>query len=262
MEPLVMIVKEHGTNCERESARAFELAGANPVVVHMNNWIKDSGMIHDYKIVMFPGGFSYGDDTGSAYAWANRIKNNVKDDLLKFTEGDHLVLGVCNGFQLLVNAGLLPGEGLGAALMHNDLPRYTCRWVDLEVNDRSPWFKGMKSLAVPVAHGEGKFYAPDETLKAIKERDLVAARYVQGEIHRYQELPANPNGSLDNIAAIMDKSGRVLGMMPHPERAVDFTQLPHWPVAKSWMKRGGDRIPEEGPGLQVFRNAVEYFREG
>jgi len=262
MKPLVMIVKEHGTNCEHESARAFELAGARAEIVHMNDWIKDSEMIHDYQIAMFPGGFSYGDDTGSGYAWANRIKNNVKDDLFKFAERDNLILGICNGFQLLVNVGLLPGNGMGAALMHNDFPRYTCRWVDLEVNGRSPWLKGMKRLAVPIAHGEGKFYAPEETMKAIREKDLVAARYVKGDIHHYQGLPANPNGSLDDIAAIMDASGRILGMMPHPERAVDFTQLPHWPLLKSWLKRDDKPVPEEGPGLQIFRNAVEYFREG
>ncbi len=266
-KPLVMIVKEHGTNCEHESKFAFEQAGAEADIVHMNDWIKDPEKIHKYQIAMFPGGFSYGDDTGSAYAWANRIKNNLHDDMLKFAENNNnLVLGVCNGFQLLVNFGLLPGldgkyDVTQAALMHNDKPRYQCRWVDLEIKSHSPWLKGLTGLMVPIAHGEGKFFAEEDTLKAIKEKNLVAARYTKGVIHEYEGLPANPNGSLDDIAAVSDASGRILGMMPHPERAIDFTHLPHWTYIKSLMKRTGEKIPTEGPGMYIFRNAVEHFKE-
>ena len=267
-KPLVMIIKEHGTNCEHESKFAFEEAGASADIVHMKDWIADPKRIHQYQIAMFPGGFSYGDDTGSAYAWANRIKNNLHDDMLKFAENkDKLILGICNGFQLLVNFGLLPGldgkyDVTTAALMHNDFPRYQCRWVDLKIKSHSPWLKDMNSLMVPIAHGEGKFYAEESTLNQIKERNLVAARYVRGTICEHQDLPANPNGSIEDIAAVADESGRILGMMPHPERAITFTQLPHWTYTKSIMRSTGKKIPEEGPGMQVFRNAVNYFKEG
>src|SRR5574342_488094 len=265
-KPLVMIVKEHGNNCEHESKFAFERAGAKVDIVHMNDWIRNPKRVHIYQIVMFPGGFSYGDDTGSAYAWANRIKNNLRDDMLAFAEKrDTLTLGICNGFQLLVNFGLLPGlngkyDETRAALMHNDLPRYTCRWVDLAIDSHSPWLDGIGGMMVPVAHGEGKFYATDETLKAMKEKKLIAARYTNGVICDMQHLPANPNGSIDNIAGVTDESGRILGMMPHPERAIDFTQIPHWTYVKSLMRRGKEKLPEEGPGMPVFRNAVDYFK--
>ncbi len=267
VKPLVMIVKEHGTNCENGSKFAFEQAGAEADIVHMEDWIRNPKQIHRYQIAMFPGGFSYGDDTGSAYAWANRIKNNLRDDMLRFAEGDHLILGVCNGFQLLVNFGLLPGldgkkDETQAALMHNDFPRYDCRWVDLQVDSRSPWLKGLGGLMVPIAHGEGKFYASDKTLEAMKAKGMVAARYVKGAVCEEQCLPANPNGSIDDIAAVADESGRILGMMPHPERAIKFTQLPHWPRLKRLIKDAGEKVPEEGPGIYVFRNAVGYFREG
>ncbi len=113
---------------------------------------------------------------------------------------------------------------------------------------------------VPIAHGEGKFFAEEETLKAIKEKNLVAARYTKGVICEYNNLPANPNGSLDDIAAVSDASGRILGMMPHPERAIHFTQMENWPYLKSLMKRTGEKIPTEGPGMYIFRNAVEHFK--
>jgi len=267
-KPLVMIVKEHGTNCEHDTKFAFEKAGAQADIVHMNDWIAKPGKIHDYQIAVFPGGFSYGDDTGSAYAWANRIRNNMHADMLKFAESkDRLILGICNGFQLLVNLGLLPGldgkyDETTAALMHNDRPRYDVRWVDLEIKSRSPWLKGMNGLTVPIAHGEGKFYAPEETLARMKEKGLVAARYVKGAICEHEGLPANPNGSIEDIAAATDESGRILGMMPHPERAISFTQLPHWTYLKSLMRRTGEKVPEEGPGIEVFKNAVKYFEEG
>jgi len=266
-KPLVMILKEHGTNCENESKFAFEKAGAKADIVHMNDWICEPKRIHKYNIMMPPGGFSYGDDTGSAYGWSNRIKNNLKDEMLKFAEGNHLILGLCNGFQLLVNFGLLPGldgkyDEPKAALMHNDRPRYKCRWVDLEIKSSSPWLKGIDNLMVPIAHGEGKFFADEETLRLIKEKNLVAARYSKGVICEYNGLPANPNGSLDDIAGVTDPSGRILGLMPHLERAIDFTQMDNWTDVKRACKDVGKELPSEGPGAQVLRNGVNYILEG
>ena len=279
----VLVLKEHGTNCEFESKHAFELAGArlgmviatpdidedpknilSVDIVHMNDLIKNPKKIFDYQILMFPGGFSHGDDTGSGYAWANRIRNKMWDEVRKYVEGDHLTLGVCNGFQALVNLGLLPNLNgkytRSAALLHNDFPRYLCRWVDLQFSGKSPWTEGIDKISLPIAHGEGKFYAAPETLAEIKERNLVAARYVQGEVCTSQNLPANPNGALDDIAGITDPSGRILGMMPHPERAVDFTHRPDWTLLKELYKRTGREMPSEGPGLQLFINALNYFK--
>lgn len=268
----VLILKEHGTNCEFESKYAFELAGEKTgietkvEIVHMNDLIFSPELLRYCQILMFPGGFSHGDDTGSGYAWANRFRNHedLWDELRYFVEKDHLTLGVCNGFQALVNLGLLPNiDGKytrSAALIHNSFPRYLCRWVDLQFSGHSPWTLGVDKISLPIAHGEGKFYAEPETLAEIKENDLVAARYIEGEICTSQNLPANPNGALDDIAGITDLSGKILGMMPHPERAVDFTHRPDWTLLKELYKRTGKKIPTDGPGLQLFVNALNYFR--
>lgn len=260
----VIIVKEHGSNCEMESKFAFERVGAKPDIVHMQDLLADPKRLFNYKIAMFIGGFSYGDDTGSAYAWANRVRTGMFDELKSFVEGDTLTLGVCNGFQLLVNLGLVPNIGKEyvptSALLHNDFPRYGCRWVDVQFSGNSPWTKGIEGvISLPVAHGEGKFFAHPAVLDQLRDNGVIAGRYVFGRACEYLGLTHNPNGSLENIASISDGSGRVLGMMPHPERAIDFTHLPYWPKEQIMLKREGKEIPKEGPGLQLFRNAVDYF---
>lgn len=263
--PNAIIVKEHGTNCEDESKFAFERAGARADIVHMEDLIRNKNILENYQIMMFPGGFSYGDDMGSAMAWANRIRNHLWEEVRTFVGQDKLVLGICNGFQNLANLGLVPaldgkyGEPQ-VALMHNDSARYDCRWVDLEFTSDSPWLIGLEKASWPIAHGEGKFYATPETLKKIKEKGLVAARYIKGEICSYQNLPGNPNGSLDDIAGITDESKRILGMMPHPERAIEFTHLPDWTVRKEIYRRVGAEIPREASGIQIFKNGVNYFK--
>lgn len=264
--PRVMVVKEHATNCEEESCHAFfKLAGAPADIVHMNDWMKQPSKIEDYQILCFPGGFSYGDQTGSARAWANRLEG-LKDPIQRFLEKEYLALGICNGFQAMVNLGMLPAlnnqQVVQAALVHNELPRYTCRWVDLQIEGKSPWLEGIERLTVPIAHGEGKFVAEPGVLEKLNANRQIAARYVRGEICQHLDLPVNPNGSLEDIAGIMDSTGRVLGLMPHPERAMDFTQLPHWPLLAEGHKRRGESLPTEGPGLQIFKNAVNYFKEG
>jgi len=279
----VLVLKEHGTNCEFESKHAFELAGArlgmviatpdidedpknilSVDIVHMNDLIKNPKKIFDYQILMFPGGFSHGDDTGSGYAWANRIKNNMWDEMRKYFEEDKLVLGVCNGFQALVNLGLPNLDGnytRSAALLHNEFPRYKDVWVDLQFSGKSPWTDGIDKISLPMAHGEGKFYAEPATLAEIKKRGLVSSRYVRGQICEHEmRSEHNPNGALDDIAGITDPSGRILGMMPHPERAVDFTHRPDWTLLKELYKRTGREMPSEGPGLQLFINALNYFK--
>lgn len=254
--PHVIIFSGYGLNTEDETKAAFESVGASADIVHINDLIADPFKLDQAQIVVFPGGFSYGDDTGSGKAYGNRLKQHLGPALEKFLARDTLMIGICNGFQIITNAGLVPG-----VLLTNDSARYTCRWVDLEVTSNSPWLKGITNMSVPIAHGEGKYYLPESELDALRESGAVALRYTSGDITKHFDLPANPNGALDNIAGVTSHDGRVLGLMPHPERAVRFTQLPHWTSLKEEYVRNGKELPTEGPGLQLFRNAVNYFHD-
>ncbi len=265
MKPKVLVFSGYGLNCEEETKFAFELAGATADIIHINDLIAKPKILDNYQVLAFPGGFSYGDDTGSGNAFANKLRNHVWDQLEKFVTGDKLVIGICNGFQIIADLGLLPAlkRQYGKreiALLHNDSARYTVRWVDLQVENDSPWLSGMTQLPVAIAHGEGKLFADKDVLSVLKKEKLVALRYVNGEICKYQNLPYNPTGTLDDIAGITDETGKVLGLMPHPERAMFFTQLPNWPLLKEQYKREGKRLPKYGPGLQIFKNSVAYFK--
>lgn len=262
-KPKVLALTGYGINCDEETKFAFEKAGAKAEIVHINDIIDGHKKLNDYQILAFSGGFSYGDDTGSGNALANRIRNNLWEEIKNFVEKDSLVIGICNGFQVMVNLGLLPAfEGLyeqQVALTHNDSARYLDRWVDLRFEGKSIWVQGVDKISIPIAHGEGRFYAERRILKQLKKKKLIAAKYIKGDICKYQNLKANPNGSLENIAGITDESGRLIGMMPHPERAIDFTQLPNWHLLKEQYKREGKEFPSEGPGLKIFQNAIKYF---
>ena len=263
-QPKVVVMSGYGLNCEEETLFAFQRAGAQGDIIHINDLIEHFRLLSGYQVLAIPGGFSYGDDTGSGNAFANKIRNHLWAELQQFVAQDHLVLGICNGFQVLVNLGLLPawngsyGERQ-AALTHNDSARYIDRWVDLQLSGTSPWVTEINKISLPIAHGEGRFYAELEIIARIKQEKLIAATYIEGELCAYQHLSANPNGSLENIAAITDPTGRILGMMPHPERALEFTHLPHWTFLKEKYRREKREIPQEGPGLRLFRNAVNYF---
>jgi len=251
----VLVLSGYGINCEEETAFAFRLAKAKVDIVHINDLIERKKRLNNYQILVFPGGFSYGDDTGAGKAFANRLKNHLADELNKFFNKDKLVIGICNGFQILTYLGVF-GQ---VALVHNDFPRYLVRWVDLKVENKTPWLTDIKTICLPIAHGEGKFFAPPQTLKKINKEKMIAVTYIKGEICRYQNLPVNPNGSLKNIAGITNLSGKILGLMPHPERAIFFTHLPHWSYLKEKYQRTGKSIPYFGPGLKIFENAVKYF---
>jgi len=253
--PKVLIFSGYGLNCEEETKYAFELAGAKADIVHINDLIDGKKKLKDYQILAFPGGFSYGDDTGSGKAYANKVRSHLGKDLAKFVSEDKLVIGICNGFQILTNLGLLPG-----ALTFNDGARYQDRWVDVKVeNTMSPWLSGIKTLSLPIAHGEGKFVADTKTLKDLNKENSVAVRYAKGDISEYQGQSVNPNGATDDIAGVLSHDGRVIGMMPHPERALFMTQLPQYSLLKEKAKRDGKKLPQYGPGLQIFKNAVSYF---
>ncbi len=262
--PKTLVLTGYGINCEEETAFAFGQAGSSTQTIHINDLIAQPSLLKSVEILAIPGGFSFGDDTGSGNAFAQKLKNNLWPEIEKFVEGDHLVIGICNGCQILSNLGLLPvmDDQYGQrslAFIHNDNALYTDRWVDLNIEGQGPWLTGLTSLTVPIAHGEGKVYASPLVLGQLEERKQVAARYVHGEMCRHFQLEANPNGSAHNIAAATDPSGRVLGIMPHPERSIHFTQLPHWTYLKSQYQRQGLAIPEVGPGLELFQNAVKYF---
>ncbi len=260
-----IILSGYGLNCEEETKHAFELAKISADIIHINDLISNPALLKRYQIVALPGGFSYGDDTGSGNAFANKLRNKLWREIKNFVRKDKLVIGICNGFQILVNLGLLPAvrKKYGTrqvALLHNDSARYINRWVDVKVESAiSPWLRSVTTLSLPIAHGEGKFYADVNILQYLNDKKLIALRYYKGEICQHQNLPANPNGALDNIAGITDESGRMLGMMPHPERATAFTHLPHWTYLKEQYRRSNTPVPTYGPGIQLFWNAFHYF---
>ena len=210
-KPNALVLTGYGINCDEETKFAFERAGAKAELVHINDLIDKHRKLLDYQILTFPGGFSYGDDTGAGNALANRIKNHLWDEIRTFVELDKLAIGICNGFQVMVNLGLLPAINGNygdrqVALINNDSARYTDRWIDLEFKNHCVWTRNIERASFPIAHGEGKFYASEEILKTIKEKGLIAARYVNGEICQTELLNPNPNGSLEDIAAISDES--------------------------------------------------------
>ncbi|MBI4159555.1 phosphoribosylformylglycinamidine synthase I [Candidatus Wolfebacteria bacterium] len=253
-KPRVLIFSGYGLNCEEETRFAFETAGAKAAIVHINDLVAEPKMLARFQILAFPGGFSYGDDTGSGRAYAQKLKNHLQEQLEQFIAKDRLVIGICNGFQILTNLGFLPG-----ALLPNKNARYLDRWVDLKVHSKSPWLYGIKNFSIPIAHGEGRYYLDDAGTKLLKRTGSLALTYTEGEICRYQKLEPNPNGAMEDIAGITSPDGKILGMMPHPERAMFTTQLPHWPYLKEKLLRKEERLPVYGPGLQIFKNGVRYF---
>ena len=204
-------------------------------------------MLLQYDILAFPGGFAYGDDTGSGKAYANKFKNHLSKELKEFLERDTLVIGICNGFQIITNLGILPG-----ALTYNKKGLYIDRWVDLEVVGKSPWLRGIKKLSVPIAHGEGRYIIGKKEYEEMKKNGQIAFLYTRGEICNFQNLEKNPNGSEHDIAGVLAYNGRVLGLMPHPERAMFAHQSPLWQTHKKAKK--------EGAGLQIFKNGINYFK--
>ena len=266
MSPKALIITGYGINCEEETALCFEKAGAKSEIVHINDIIDSSKKLNNYQIMAFPGGFSYGDDTGSGNALANKIKNNLNDDILNFAQEDKLIIGICNGFQILSNLGLVPATDLKfgerqAALMHNRTARFECHWIHLKNNSsKCIWTKDIEQIHLPIAHGEGNFYTNDETLEKMKADDQIVFRYVKPDgSAANQKLPHNPNGAMEDIAGVCDPSGRILGMMPHPERFNSFTNENGWELKKEKLIREGKDLPTDGAGLKLFQNAVNYF---
>ena len=266
MKPRALILTGYGINCDYETQTAFEMAGGEAERVHINDLIDGHKSLDDYQILAFPGGFSFGDDIGAGRVLANKFVTNLREPMARFLERDTLVIGICNGFQVMVKCGLVTDaeQPLGAqalTLTYNDSGRFEDRWVHLKVqNPDCVWLRGIDTLYFPVAHGEGKFYADSQTLDRLESNRQIALTYVDEAGQPVNgAYPANPNGSPRDIAGLCDRSGRVFGLMPHPERFLSMLNHPQWTALADKLRREGKSLPEEGQGLQLFRNAVRYF---
>jgi phosphoribosylformylglycinamidine synthase len=255
-----LILRAPGTNCDLESGHAFELAGARTARVHVRALLECPAQLADYQILCLPGGFSYGDDLAAGRILGSQLRLRLAGALAEFRQAGKLILGICNGFQVLLKSGLLlPPARDGsepATLAWNASGRFEARWVELAVtSQQSPFFAGLTGLYLPVAHAEGQFVARDQaTLDGLSAAGQVVLRYVARAGAAGSDAPvpypANPNGAQGNVAGVCDATGRVCGLMPHPERFVDATQHPRW-------TRQGAAAAQ---GLAVFRNAVRYWR--
>jgi phosphoribosylformylglycinamidine synthase len=252
MPPRVLVLRAPGSNCDGESAFAFERAGATADIAHLNRWLESPRLADQYQILCVPGGFSYGDDLSAGRIFGNQLQHHLADALAAFRDAGKLIIGICNGFQVLIKSGLLDSDdatGQGATLTWNVSGRYVDRWVDLRTaGDRCVFLSGVESICLPIAHAEGQFRARDEqTLDRLEQNGQLVLRYAEapGGVSPY-----NPNAAQRDVAGICDRTGRVFGLMPHPERFIDPTNHPQW-----------TRRPEikEGAGLAIFKNAVRYF---
>jgi phosphoribosylformylglycinamidine synthase I len=259
MTPKVLVLTGYGINCDMETQHAFRLAGADAERVHLTDLTNGTRELSEFHILAFPGGFSFGDDIASGKVLANMIKYNLGEQVREFIDAGKLIIGICNGFQAMVKMGLLPGLNgdytiQNVTLTFNDSGRFEDRWVHLRANQRTKcvFTKGLDTIYLPVRHGEGKFVAKSpEVLARLKKGNNIVFQYTDSE-GNLAGYPHNPNGSADNIAGICDDTGRVFGMMPHPEAYQHRTNHPRWTR---------EELPEEGAGVAIFRNAVEYVRE-
>jgi phosphoribosylformylglycinamidine synthase I len=263
-----LVLTGYGLNCDHETAYAFTLAGAEAHRVHINELIDGSVSLNDFQIMAFIGGFSWGDDHGGGVVQAVRMKTKLGDKLLDFIEQGKLIIGICNGFQCLVNLGLLPAldsdyTRRSVALTYNDCGNFRDQWVNLAINQNSPciFTKGIANLELPVRHGEGKFFTDPESLAELERRQQIVMRYALSDGTPAEgAFPANPNGSIEDVAGICDPSGHVFGLMPHPEGYNHWTNHPDWALQKERIKRGL-AVSDAGltPGVRIFKNAVDYF---
>lgn len=243
--PRVLILRAPGTNCDEETSFAFARAGGLPTRRHINQILDSPEELTQYQILSLPGGFSYGDDISAGRILGNQIRHHLAEQLARFQADGKLILGICNGFQILMRSGVLianDAQGEPATLAWNASGRYQDRWVELEVaSDRCVFLRGIQRLYLPIAHAEGRFVPrDDQTLQALEAQGRLVLRY----------RGTSPNGAVANVAGVCDASGRVFGLMPHPERYLERTHHPRW-------TRGEGTDP--GEGLAIFRNAVEYF---
>ena len=254
--PRAIVFRAPGTNCDEETAYAFERAGADAEIRHVNQVIASPGELERFQILTIPGGFSYGDDLGAGRILAARLGNVLSEALRRFRDRGGLVLGICNGFQVLVRSGLLPGgpDGCPVTLAPNESGRFEARWVRLLPRPGlSPFVTFSGPIELPVAHGEGRFAATRPVYaQTLLASGQVVLQYTGLGGQPTQEYPANPNGSARAVAGVCDPTGRIFGLMPHPERFVDPVHHPRW-------TRQRDGLAAEGDGLRIFKSAVLAF---
>jgi phosphoribosylformylglycinamidine synthase I len=269
LRPKALVLYGYGLNCDYETAFALEKAGAEARRVHTTDLLETPGLLWDYHLLAVPGGFSWGDDHGAGVILALRLKLALGSALQEFIASGRLVLGICNGFQVLVNLGLLPGlpgrpEARLAALIPNDCGNFRDAWVHLRALPSACVFtQGLDYLELPIRHGEGKFYAAAEVLVELADRGQIALKYATPDGRPATgRFPDNPNGSLMDIAGICDATGRVLGLMPHPEAHISSLQHPTWTRSREAWRRRGEPYPEQvGAGLALFQNAIHYLHQ-
>ena len=257
-EVKAIVLRAAGINCDMETEYALELAGAKAQRMHINRLIENKALLDEFQIIVFPGGFSYGDDVAAGKILANQIKHNLYEPIKKFIDDGKLVLGICNGFQVLVKTGILPGNNSAdnqqeVTITYNDSGKYEDRWVYLAPQtDNCVFIEPGRQIYLPVAHAEGKIVTKDDAaMEQLKSAGHIAFKYVDANGNE-GDYPINPNGSMDSIASLTDTTGRILGLMPHPERFVRPTHHPHF-----------SRLKERpaGDGMTIFNNAVQYIKE-
>lgn len=269
-----LILTGYGLNCDYETDFSLKQAGATSNRIHINEMISSSagGMkqkLSDYHLLVFGGGFSWADDHGAGVLMATKLRHHLGEELQRFIQEGKLVLGICNGFQALVNLGLVPGfdqnyQERRVALTYNDSGNFIDTWVRLKIDPSSPcvFTQGLSDIELPVRHGEGKFYAAPETIELLFQNKQVAVQYADEHGQPAGgRWPTNPNGSLQDIAGICDPSGRIFGLMPHPEAFNHFTNHPNWALKKEALMRRGEAMTSlQGDGIRLFKNAVDYIR--
>lgn len=264
--PRVCILRAPGTNCDHETAYAFDQAGGQSKRVHLLELLENPAKLKEFQILCIPGGFSYGDDIGAGVIFSSQLRRRLSDAVGEFLQGDTLALGICNGFQTLLKAGLLPAgtenwpatkeERSKATLTWNENGQYTALWVHLNVqNSNSVFLKDIDRIELPIAHAEGRIVVDEDSVISNWESNgQIALRYTledkESEDNSVLPYPVNPNGSTSNIAGLSDPTGRILGLMPHPERFLFATHHPQWTRKK---------LTGEGEGMKLFRNGVAYF---
>lgn len=256
MKPKVCILKADGINCDEELFYAFQKFGGLPQYVHVNELRSNAKKLTDFQILAIPGGFAYGDDVVSGKILATELVSTLKDQLANFVQKKGLVIGICNGFQVLVRTGLLPFNHLGqmdTTLAQNESGHFECRFVKIKIEKSKAKFLDPyvdQALDIAVNHGEGRFYALPYDLSKIERGKLVFCRYVNEDGNPTQEYPVNPNGAINAIAGVTDPTGHILGLMPHPEKIVELTQHPNW-------RRGN----AEAKGGFVFEGMIKFAQE-
>ncbi len=258
-KPRVLILAGFGINCDYETEFAFNMAsvGGKAKRIHLTDLLDGDRSLEEFQILVFPGGFSFGDDIASGKVMANKLRYYLADSLARFIDDGKLIIGICNGFQILVKANLLPDPHRNRApsvtLTWNDSRKFEDRWTYLKVNSHSPcvFTKRIRSLYLPVRHGEGKFIPKSQKVLEKLWRDQQIVLQYTDKSGQFDGYPNNPNGSVDNVAGICDASGRIFGLMPHPEGHLFRENHPRWTR---------ETLPDEGMGVQIFRNAVQYVK--